>query len=42
MQLFERKLESEFRKALITWYLEEKGICRGEGRQIPIIYGYRK
>ncbi len=24
MQLFERKLESEFRKALITWYLEEK------------------
>lgn len=24
MQLYERKLESEFRKALITWYLEEK------------------
>ncbi|WP_432360834.1 A/G-specific adenine glycosylase [Sporosarcina sp. UB5] len=24
MQLFERKLEKEFRKALITWYLEEK------------------
>lgn len=24
MQLFERKLESEFRKALITWYLKEK------------------
>lgn len=24
MQLFERKLESEFRKALLTWYLEEK------------------
>lgn len=24
MQLFERKLESEFRKALISWYLEEK------------------
>lgn len=24
MQLFERKLESEFRKALITWYLAEK------------------
>ncbi|MFC5603743.1 A/G-specific adenine glycosylase [Sporosarcina koreensis] len=24
MQLFERKLENEFRKALISWYLEEK------------------